>query len=413
MTTATMGASFRRARRRSLAASLAACALTLLGCSPPAAPAGGPAAQTSAPAEDWSGFGDLENVLNWTPEQQLRGYRHMDRIHPTRPVRASAEPFPLPSRPRDLASLRYEVGGSTFDIEGFMAHNNVVGLLVVQGGEIVLESYARGNTPETRWYSFSVAKSVVSMLIGAAIADGYIASIDAPVTDYLPLMKGSAYDGVTLRHALQMASGVQWDEDYADPTSDVASTGGSALERLRYLRHKPRAAPPGALFNYSTAETNLLGAVLRAAVGNNLSSYLEAKIWQPFGMEHDAHWLLLSEGGGEHGGCCLSATLRDFGRIGLFALRAGRLRDGTRVLPEGWMAESTSPSPANARYGYLWWLRANGVYSAVGIYGQAIQIDPANELIIVTHSAWPRATGREFSQHRTALFAAITAALSR
>lgn len=374
-----------------------------------------PPPESTAPtgsAEDWSGFGELENVLNWTPEQQLRGYPNMDAIYPTRPIPASDAPFPLPSRPVDLSGLRYEVGGESFDVDGFLGHNNVVGLLVIKNGDVVVERYARGNTPETRWYSFSVAKSVVSMLVGAAVRDGYIETLDAPVTDYLPLLTGSAYEGVSLRHTLQMASGVAWNEDYADPESDVASTGGSALDRLRYLRERPRAAPPGDVFNYSTGETNLLGAALRAAIGNNLSTYLDRKIWGPFGMEHDANWLLLAEGGAEHGGCCLSATLRDYGRIGLFALRGGRLRDGTEVLPDGWMAESTTPSKANERYGYLWWLRGGGVYSASGIYGQAIHIDPGEELILVTHSAWPSATGRELSEHRDRFFEAVTEALA-
>jgi CubicO group peptidase (beta-lactamase class C family) len=381
--------------------------LSLTACSTPPTPA-----PPAAEAEDWSGFGDLENILNWTPEQQLRGYRNIDKIYPTRPVAAGGDPYPLPARPVDLSGVRYEVEGETFDMDGFFEHNHVVGLLVIKGGEVLVERYAAGNMPDTKWYSFSVAKSVVNMLIGAAVRDGYIQTLDAPVTDYLPILAGSAYEGVTIRYALQMASGVEWDEDYADPQSDVASTGGSALDRLRYLRNKPRAAEPGEVFNYNTGETNLLGAVLRAAIGNNLSTYLENKIWGPFGMEHDAHWLLLAPGGAEHGGCCLSATLRDYGRIGLFAMRDGRLRDGTAVLPDGWMAASTTPSAANERYGQLWWLGGNGVYSAIGIYGQAIHIDAAEELIIVTHGTWPRATGREFSRHRTAFFRAVSAALS-
>lgn len=355
----------------------------------------------------WTGFGDLENVLNWTPEQQLRGYRHIDRIFPTRPISRSSTPFPLPARRIDFSGLRYTVDERTFDLDDFIEHNHVVGLLVLHDGTIALERYARGNTPTTRWYSFSVAKSVVSMLVGAAVQDGFISSIDAPVADYLPLLKGTAYEQVTLRQAMQMASGVEWDEDYTDPLSDIAQTGGSALDRLRYLMRKPRVALPGTRFNYNTEETNLVGAVLRAAIGNNLSVYLERKIWHPFGMEHDANWLLLSDGGAEHGGCCLSATLRDYGRIGLFALRGGRLRDGRAVLPPGWMEQSTRPSPANARYGMLWWIRPDGAFAAVGIYGQAIHVDPARSLVIVTHSAWPTPTGREFSAHREAFFAAV------
>jgi CubicO group peptidase (beta-lactamase class C family) len=358
-------------------------------------------------SEDWSGFGDLENVLNWTPDQQLRGYRNMDRIYPTRAIGASSQPLELPARPFDFSNLRYAVGTESFDVEGFVAHNHITGLVVVNDGSVLLERYAQGNTPLTRWYSFSVAKSVVSMLVGAAIKDGFISSIDVAVSDHLPLLKGSAYAAVTLRQAMTMSSGVAWNEDYTDPHSDIAQTGGSALDRLSFLLKKPRQTEPGATFNYNTEETNLVGAVLRSAIGNNLSTYLQEKIWQPFGMEHDANWLLLSAGGAEHGGCCISATLRDYARIGLFAMRNGVLRDGRAVLPDAWMAASTTPSPANAGYGYLWWLRPGGAYAAIGIYGQAIHIDPARRLVIVTHSAWPRPTDRDFSAHREAFVAAV------
>ncbi len=369
----------------------------LVACRP--APSSPPEA-----AQDWSGFGDLENVLNWTPEQQLRGYRNMDRIYPTRAIPASPHPFPLPDQPADLSGLRYTVDAGTFDVDAFVSHNHIVGLLAIRDGNVVLERYARGNARDTRWYSFSVAKSVVSMLVGAAVKDGFIPSIDLPVSHFLPLLRQSAYDDVTLRQAMTMSSGVAWDEDYADPQSDIAQTGGSALDRLRYLLRKPRVAPPGSTFNYNTEETNLVGAVLRAAIGNNLATYLDDKIWRRFGMEDDANWLLLSESGAEHGGCCLSATLRDYGRLGLFAMRNGRLTDGSSVLPDGWMATATAASAANDRYGLLWWLRPEQAVAAVGIYGQAIYINPPCRLVVVTHSAWPRATDRELSAHREAFF---------
>lgn len=361
----------------------------------------------SPSAGDWSGFGHLENVLNWTAEQQLRGYRNMDRIYPTRPIPASQRPFPLPEKRADFSGFRYAVDSDMRDVDDFVAHNHVVGLLAVRDGNVVLERYEKGNSPDTRWYSFSVAKSVVSMLVGAAIRDGFITSIDVPVSNYLPILQGSAYDAVTLRQAMTMSSGVAWNEDYANPQSDIAQTGGSALDRLQYLLRKPRVAPPGTTFNYNTEETNLVGAVLRAAIGNNLATYLDDKIWRRFGMEHDANWLLLSERGAEHGGCCLSATLRDYGRLGLFAMRGGRLADGSSVLPKDWMGTSTAASATNDRYGLLWWLRPRQAFAAVGIYGQAIYVNPPCRLVVVTHSAWPRASDREFSTHREAFFDAM------
>src|SRR4051812_27107816 len=160
------------------------------------------------PREDWSGYGRLENVLTWTPEQQLRGYRHMDRIYPTRAIPASQRPFPLTDKPADFSSFRYAVESNTYNVEDFAARNHVVGLLVIRDGSVVLERYDKGNTRDTLWYSFSVAKSVVSMLVGAAIKDGFVQSVDARVSDYLPVLKGSAYEAVTLRQAMTMSSGV-------------------------------------------------------------------------------------------------------------------------------------------------------------------------------------------------------------
>jgi len=350
------------------------------------------------------------SMLFWSSEEQISGYRNIDRIFPTRLIEAGDDPYPLPHNLRDLAAVTYEVDGETFDLQGFLDHNRVVGLLAIKNGEIALEHYGHGNTERSKWVSFSIAKSVVSMLMGAAIRDGYVRSVDDPVSEYLPLLEGTAYDGVTLRHVLRMASGVEWNEDYADPSSDVSTAGGSALDRLRFLGAKPRVAPSGERFNYNTGETHLVGGVVRSAIGNNLSAYLSHKIWQPFGMEFDADWLLIEPGGAEHGGCCISATLRDYGRIGLFAMSGGVLRDGTEVLADGWMEESTVPSPAFDGYGYLWWLRGGGFWG-IGIFGQMIAIDPEERVVIVTHSAWPRAVGREFSQHRSAFVAALTDAL--
>ena len=385
------------------------CGALLSGCAQPDSLA---EAGSGALKNDATHFGAPDSVLSWTPEQQLAGFRNYDRIFSTRLIPASDDPYPLPERSLDLADVRYVVGGETFDLEGFREHNHLVGLLAIKNGEIVLERYGRGNTRDTKWVSYSVAKSVVSLLIGAAIRDGYINDIDDLVTLYLPLLRGTSYESVTLRHALQMASGIEWNEDYTDPEADVSrEVGLSSLDRLRFLGGHPRIADPGERFNYNTGETHLVGGVLRAAIGNNLSTYLSSKIWGPFGMESDANWRLVEPGGAEHGGCCISATLRDYGRIGLFALQQGLLPDGTEVLPDGWMDESTAPSPAFDGYGYLWWLREDSRYSAIGIFGQAISIDPEENLVIVTHSVWPQATGQNFSEHRSAFVKALTDAL--
>ena len=353
-------------------------------------------------------FGPATSILFWTPSQQLAGYRNIDRILPTRLIEAGDQIYPLESAPRDFSDLSYTIDGVSYTLDQYIEERRVVGLLVVQNDRILLERYGLGNDEASRWISFSIAKSVTSMLVGAAVRDGYIANVDESVTDYLPRLKGSAYDRATIRNVLQMASGVGWNEDYADPASDVSRAGGlNGLRLFEYLGRLPNVAQPGEEFNYNTGETNLVGALLRAAIGNNLATYLSHKIWQPFGMEADANWALAAPGGGELGGCCISATLRDYARIGLFAMHAGVLPDGARVLPENWMRDSTTSSSGYEGYGYLWWLGPDGTYSARGIFGQMVWIDPDSRTVIVTHSAWPTAVGRELSRHRNALIDAI------
>ena len=365
-----------------------------------------PSATTTSRNADSENYGPADQFLFWTPEQQVAGYRNTNEIFQARTVEAGGSAFPLVSTLRDFSHVTYEVDGNEYTIDDYVTDKRVAGLLVVKNGEIVLERYALGNDRSSRWISFSIAKSVVSMLIGAAILDGYIESVDEPVTKYLPQLAGGGYDGVSIRNVLQMSSGVAWNEDYADPKSDVNNTpGGLAL--YDYMRDLEREGKPGEKFNYNTGETNLAGAILRSALGNNLSTYLQNKIWQPFGMESDATWMLSEPGGGELGGCCISATLRDYARIGLFAMRDGVLPDGTRVLPEGWMAKSTTPSRGFDGYGYLWWLRGGGSYAGIGIFGQLVFIDPASKIVIVTHSAWPTAVGRELGKHRWAFVGAL------
>jgi CubicO group peptidase (beta-lactamase class C family) len=371
------------------------------------------AAPHVSPEDDPRHLGTPEASLFWTPQQQVAGYRNWEKIFPTRKIAAGDNPLLLPAKPMDLGGVELQQEDRTLTVDEYFRQQSVAGLLVIKDGAIVYERYGLGNTEDSLWVSYSVAKSVTSMLIGAAIQDGYIASVDEKVTDYLPRLKGSPYADSTIANLLQMASGVEWNEDYADPASDVNTAVWDTLQLYRFLNEKPRKYAPGKSFNYNTAETNLAGNLLRAAIGNNLATYLGEKIWRPFGMEADANWQLVSEGEGEFGGCCINATLRDYGRIGLFALGNGRLSDGARVLPENWMAESTRPSKGSAGYGYFWWLQEGGTYQASGIFGQAIFIDPRENVVIALHSARAAASKDSDWALENALFEALTRAVSR
>ena len=354
-----------------------------------------------------------KSLLTWTPEQQLEGYPNINRIYYTRKIEASSQKLELTHAEASLDDFIYIHQGEPKTINDYFDQLNTTGLIVLKNGELVFEKYALGHTEEQTWISFSVAKSVVSMLYGAAINDGYIESVDDLASSYLPSLREGAYKDTTIRNILQMASGVKWNEDYEDPESDVASSPIQILNLIEYMGDLEKLHQPGTHFNYNTGETNLAGAVLRAAIGNNLSTYLHKKIWQPFGMESDAYWMLDEADGVEYGGCCINATLRDYARLGLFALSNGALATGEQILPEDWMQESTNPSSGANYYGYYWWLRPNNSYRATGIFGQFIWVDPKEELVVAIHSAWNKAWRRDHDEHTSTMVSSISNYLNR
>ena len=336
-------------------------------------------------------------------------FAHFDVLFPTRVIRNSGEASPLPPAQVDLSSVRFTANEKDMTVGELLDSEQMMGLLVVQDGKVLMEHYAADHGADVPWVTFSVTKSVTSLLIGAAIHDGYIDSVADPIVKYLPRLAGSEYGESRVQDILQMASGIAWNEDYEDPESDVARAAAlNGVALTDYLVQLPRVAPPGTRFNYNTAESNLLGEVLRSAIGLNAAPYLSQKIWQPMGMESDANWLLSLPEDRETGGCCISATLRDYARLGLFALADGVLPDGTRILPEGWMAASTTPSEGYDGYGYKWWLDADGRYGAYGIFGQTIAVDPKAKLVIAVHSNAQAADGSAYGQKLEAALAAIS-----
>ncbi|MCP3730205.1 beta-lactamase family protein [Sphingomonas sp. MG17] len=378
-------------------------ALALWGCAPVQQAAAPPRADTREAAR-------LRQVgaavLFWSAEERLRNFPAMERVFPGHVVKAGGRVKPLP----DGTPLPLDTG----EVDAFMAAQNVAGLIVVQGGMVRLERYGLDHRRDGRWTSFSVAKSVTSTLVGAAIRDGYIKSLDEPVTRYIPDLAGGGYDGVTIRQILTMTSGVRWNEDYTDPNSDVARMFAEAVTpgadpTVAYMRKLPRADPPGAKFVYKTGETNLIGVLVRRATGRKLADYLSEKVWRRYGMEHDAFWMT-DQSGAEVSGCCLSVSLRDYARIGLLSLEGGE-----GIVPAGWFADATRTHATfpGGGYGYQWWTIPGGGYAAQGIFGQAILVDPANKLVIAISSAWPKATDREMAQARLAFAMKVLAAAKR
>ncbi len=329
------------------------------------------------------------DLLFWSVPQRDAAFRALDRI----PLLAKANVIPAGDTPSPLtagAPLKLKS-----DVATYMKGQRSAALLIVHDGRLRLERYGLGFDGSGRWTSFSVAKSITSTLVGAAIKDGFINSLDDKVVVYIPELKGSAYDDVNVRQLLTMTSGVKWNEDYADPESDVAQFNKHQPEEgvealVSYMSKLPREAPPGTRWHYSTGETNLVGTLVQRATTKPLASYLAEKVWGPAGMEQQATWIL-SKTGKEIGGCCIQASPRDYARMGLFILSGARV-NGQSIVPDGWWAEATTRRAATGNagrgYGYLWWTYDDGSYAARGIFGQGIFIDPKRKLVIVSNANW-------------------------
>lgn len=332
-------------------------------------------------------------------QERMKTLLHMDEMYTSRTVSNSSYVHPLP---QGTPIAAFSKGGEKEAVfKKFVSEQLTAGLLILQDGKIRMEYYALGHSATSRWTSLSVAKSVASTLLGAAIKDGYIKSVDDYVTEYIPDMKGSAYDSVKIRHLLTMTSGVKWNENYADPNSDIAKFNSDPVDSgvnatVSYMRKLPAEAKPGKKWLYKTGETHLIGELISAATGQTLSDYLSKKIWAPYGMESNATWIL-DRTGHEMAGCCLQARLRDFARFGQFVMEGGMIT-GESIVPRSWFQEATRPQVQlwpGGGYGYQWWVFSKNTFEALGIHGQMIHIDPERNLIVVINSAWPEADSNE------------------
>jgi len=364
-----------------LAAMLAASGAGAQEAGPPA-----PTVQlTQPPARDMA---DLQ-VLFWNDEQRSQRFRAMEQWFAGHEVPAAAAPRVLPQGAPLSDALQAE-------IKALMAETGTAGVMVLVDGKVAFEHYGLGLGPKDRWTSFSVAKSFTSTLLGAAVKDGHIASLDDPVTKYIPGLAGSAYEGVTVRQIATMTSGVKWNEDYTDPNSDVAQMNLFTIEYgpdaiVAQMKALPREAAPGEKWVYKTGETNLIGLLVENAVGKPLAEYAKTAIVDPAGFEGGLFWMV-DPRGGNIGGCCLSITLGDYARMGQFVLEGGQ-----GAVPEGWFAEATDSAvdfgDSGFGYGYQWWTYPQATYGAQGIFGQGITLFPDKRVVFAYVGNWAKASG--------------------
>ena len=374
---------------------LTALAGSLLGCAAPASPryaAEGPDAEAYG-----AGVGYPTAAIN-RARFFVGTFSHYDQIFEGRRVARAAGPWRLPRAPAEPL-VRYEHDGKTLTLDDYLARQPVTGLLIARDDTILVERYQYARTDRQRLTSFSMAKTVTAMLVGIAVAEGHIRSVDDTAVTYVPALAGTEYGGTTLRHLLQMSSGVRFIERYTG-RDDVArlwldtvvQDGAGGVDAVKPYNERLRR--PGTRFSYASVETQVLGLVLRSAVGRPLSDYLQEKIWTPMGAEADATWLI-DRAGQEAAYCCLNAVLRDYARLGLLLAHDGR-RGERQIIPEAWLRAATTvaaddwhlkPYAATSYYGYgyqTWILPGDRrMFAAVGAHGQAIFVDPASRLVMV------------------------------
>ncbi|REL35356.1 serine hydrolase domain-containing protein [Thalassotalea euphylliae] len=344
------------------------------------------------------------NVLFWTTAQRDAGFQTLEKL--------DVIPFNIIEKGKLSHELDIEQPLVVADdaIEKFFKEQRIAGLVVLQNGDLRYEKYGLGLTRDDKWTSFSVAKSVTSTLVGAAIKDGYIKSLEDTITDYIPDLKGSAYEDVTLAQVLTMTSGVAWDEDYKDPNSDASKFNFHTPEpgvdaTVSYMHQLERANPAGSTFVYSTGETSLIGLLVTNATGKSLSNYLSEKIWANLPVQQNASWLL-GPTNQEISGCCIQATTRDFALFGDFVLNGAQV-NGASIVPEDWFAVATSNQVELGEgdgYGFQWWTSAKGHFEGKGIFGQGLYIDPEHQLVIAVNANWEGAMTPESYQSRKAMY---------
>ncbi|MEM9723351.1 MAG: serine hydrolase [Bacteroidota bacterium] len=325
-----------------------------------------------------------------------------EELLPHKDIPQSPHPFIFPGGTPIHLPDSFALAQMAFGTEKYLDSSFTQGLIVIQDDSLVYEKYGRGQTASTPRIIWSVTKSYVSALMGIAIEEGHIESIEQTIEEYVPELKGSGYEGVRIKDVLQMSSGIKFDETYGDPDSDInrwftAFCAGDSQDKFAASLTRERV--PGTFNKYVSMDTHVLGMVLTKATGRSLTDYLQEKLWNPIGSEFDAYWLMDNEkmemalGG-------LNICLRDAAKLGLLFLHEGNWK-GKQIVPASWIAQSTRSeephlqpnSKASAHpgigYGYQWWIPdgEEGEFLAIGVFNQYIYINPTTKTVIAKHSA--------------------------
>ena len=362
----------------------------------------------------WSQYSPANFASLTKPEMLTYNFTHMAELVPARQLLKSQSPreFPVAGQ-ADLLSVTYEYEGQQKSLADFIAESSTLGLLVIKGGQIEYEQYFQDTNEQSLYTSWSMAKSFVATVVAKAVAAGLIDSWDDPAEKYAPQYAGSDFGKTSIKALMDMSTGIDFDEDYANQSSDINEFFfGTYIKQkdpdsllLKFLRNRPEYTD----FEYISPNSQVLSAVLRGVYKEPLVGIMQREIWEPLGMGNDANWLQHKEGeeGQALGYCCLNATLRDYARFGLYHMEAQRGTGlGAQELPSDWVSRLTQPAsvahkPGGEAYsgrGYSshFWLprNGNGMFFAAGVYGQFIWMDPQRDVMVVRTSSDPEWTRR-------------------
>lgn len=329
--------------------------------------------------------------------EQVERFRTIETYFPTRIISPSIAPSLFPKIEKNITLCeKYTFSGNQHETQKLLDGTDTTGLLVIKNDTIVYENYYRGNTEDSHTIAWSVTKSFVSALTGIAIEEGHIKSIEDKVIQYVPELKNTAYENITLKNILQMSSGVSWNEDYSDFNSDINRFGrtlalGGSFEK--FVKTLGKETEQGTNYRYSSADTQVLGMIVSRATKRTLSDYLEEKIWKPIGMKNKALWIV-DDQGNEFSAAGLNASLKDYARFGKLYLNKGMF-DGKQIVPRDWVEKSLTPDAPHLMpgsglgYGFQWWIPGGneGEFMAIGICNQFIYVNPTKNVIIVKSSA--------------------------
>jgi len=345
----------------------------------------------------------LQFAMNmFSGKEQVERFRSIEDYFPTREIMPSSNPVEIPQTNSINLPETYMFSGKLHKTQDLIKETDITGLMVIKNDTILFENYYQENSATDHTIGWSVTKSFVSALVGIAIDEGHINGINDSVYQYLPELKGSAYENVSIKNLLQMSSGVSWNEDYSDSNSDINRFGRTlALGRsfTSFVKTLKLDKPQGTFNRYNSSDTQVLGMIISRATGTTVSNYLEKKIWHPLGMQRKGLWVIDNQGN-EFAAAGLSASLVDYAKFGLLFLHEGKFNN-KQLIPKDWISKSITPdaphllprSNENSNndfgYGFQWWVfdGNEGEYAAMGIYNQLIYINPKHNIVIVKSAA--------------------------